>query len=112
MYPTNTEIIELSDGIRIEAQFSSTQRTQPDEKIKETIAHIKPLLVNAIRPLVEVWREINQEMRIDQAEVEIGVGIEASGSFFIAQSTAKANLTVKLILKPDHAESVGNGAGT
>ena len=99
-----TEIIELKDGTRVEAYLPPGQVSLSKEDINKTIEQIKPILTRVTAPIVAVWHELNKEMVIDSAEVELGFGIEASGNFFITQSTAKANLTIKLVLKPPQSE--------
>jgi hypothetical protein len=65
-----------------------------------TIDKIKPLILKACKPIAEVWKELNQDMHIEQAEVELGLGFEAEGNLYITKAKGNANLTVTLTLKP------------
>jgi len=96
-------IIELQDGIRIEVE--------PDEDrlrkisggaipVDKSIDAIKPLLKKACKPVVEVWQELNQDLAVTEAEVEISLGFEAEGNVFIAKGKTNASLTLRLTLKP------------
>jgi len=61
---------------------------------------VKPLLVNAARPVLEAWHELSADMQVEQAEIELGLSFETEGNVFIARGTAGANMVVKLTLKP------------
>ena len=95
-----TQLIELQDGTLIEAEVIGTKISTKEEEVTNSIAQIKPILLRVSEPIVAVWKELSSTVKIDQAEVEIGFGIEAKGNFFIAQSTAKANISIKLTIKP------------
>ena len=70
-----SKLIELSDGTLVEIEVPEN-RAQPisggaAEKIKDaTIDTIKPIILKACRPISEVWKELDQDMHIEQAEVE------------------------------------------
>ena len=100
-----TKLIKLSDDLLVEVEMTEApnqpkQISSATQKVNATIDEIKPLLLKAARPIVAVWEELNQELHIEQAEIELGLGFEAEGDLFIARGTANANLTVKLTLKP------------
>ena len=48
----------------------------------------------------DVWQELNQDMSVSEAEVEIGLGFEVEGNIFIAKGKTNASLTIRLKLKP------------
>lgn len=100
-----TKLIKLEDNLLVEVELSEDpnrpkQIAKATQKVNTTIDEIKPILLKAARPIVAVWAELNQELHIEQAEIELGLGFEAEGDLFVARGTANANLTVKLILKP------------
>ena len=80
------------------------------DKVGTTFDMIRPVLVKTCRPIIGAWKEINQEMHVEEAEVELGLSFEGTGDVFVAKSTAGANLAVKLVLKPERA-SGGKSAG-
>ncbi len=100
----NTKLIELEDGMLVEVAVLPDQAQQIaggfTDKVGATFEKIKPILVKVCRPITEVWAELNKDMQIEKAEVEIGLSFEGEGNLYITKSKAGANLTVKLILKP------------
>lgn len=46
------------------------------------------------------WDELNQDMHIERAEIELGLSFEGEGNIYVTKATASANLVVKLQLKP------------
>ena len=102
------KLIKLEDDTLIEVEVSADQ-AQPmsgglASKVNTTFDKIRPVLINICRPVVETWNEINQEMDIEQAEIELGLSFEGEGNLFVTKSKAGANLTIKLVLIPKKAE--------
>jgi len=63
------------------------------DKIKDaTIERIKPIILKVCKPLSEVWKELNKDMYIEQAEVELGLGFEAEGNLYITKAKGNANV--------------------
>lgn len=99
-----TELIKLEDGTLIEVE-ARAGKTEPiaegfATKVSETFDIVRPVLVKTCRPIIAAWKELSQEMNIDQAEVELGLSFEAEGNLYITKSKLNANLTVKLVLTP------------
>lgn len=99
-----TQLIRLEDGTLVEAQVPDDQAQQISggfaKKVDASFERIKPLLLKACKPIAEAWKELNQDMDIDSAEVELGIGFEGEGNLYITKAKTEANLTVKLVLKP------------
>lgn len=99
-----SKLIELEDGTLIEVEVLEEQAQQIShrfaDKVNTTFDKIQPILVKTCRPIAAAWREINQEMQIEQAEVEIGFSFEGEGNVYVTKAKAGSNLKVKLILKP------------
>lgn len=99
-----TRLIRLEDGTLIEAQVPDDEAEQISgglaKRVDATFEKIKPLLLKTCKPIAETWKELNQEVNIEQAEVEIGLSFEGEGNLYVTKSKASANLTVKLVLKP------------
>jgi len=100
-----SELIKLKDGILVEIENSDNHVEQIAgglaKKVDENIDIIVPLLKRVISPLKNTFDELNKDMSIEKAEVELGLGFEAGGDVFIVKGKAKANLTVKLTLLPN-----------
>ena len=92
-----SKLIELADGTLVEIEVSEN-KAQPiaggaAEKLQDaTIDKVKPILLKACKPIVEVWKELNKDMHIEQAAVELGLGFEAEGNFYITKAKGNANL--------------------
>lgn len=99
-----TKLIRLADGTLVEAEVPDNQVQQIAgnfaDNVQATFDKIKPILLKVCRPLVEVWHELNKDMSIEQAEIELGLSFEGEGNLFVTKTKAGANLTVKLTLKP------------
>ena len=99
-----TKLIELADGTLIEVEVPSDQAQQISggfaDKVSATFDKIHPILVKTCRPITAAWQEINQDLDIEQAEIELGLSFEGEGNLYVTKSKAGANLTIKLVLKP------------
>jgi hypothetical protein len=91
-----TRIITLKDGIRVEAEVTESRVASTDGKVEQTIDSVKPTLVNVARAVASAWNELGY---VEQAEIELGFGFEASGHLFVASTKGNVNLSVKLVLK-------------
>ncbi|NES20137.1 MAG: hypothetical protein F6K41_14700 [Symploca sp. SIO3E6] len=80
------KLIELEDGTLIEVEVPEDQAQQISnrfaDKVSTTFDKIKPILVKTCRNRAASWKEINQEMHIEQAEVEIGFSFEKKGTLY------------------------------
>lgn len=99
-----SELIKLENGVLIEIENSDNNIEQISggsaNQLDKNIDIIVPLLKRVISPLKNTFDELNKDMSIEKAEVEIGLGFEAGGDVFIVKGKGKANLSVKLILLP------------
>lgn len=100
-----TKLIQLADGTLVEVEVYEGQ-AQPlsggyAEKISASFDNMRPILLTICRRLSATLEEVNKEMLIEQAELEIGLSFEAEGNLYITKSKAGANLSLKLVLKPD-----------
>ena len=99
-----TRLIETGDGILIEVEVPEDQVEAISggfsERVDTTFEQVKPLLTKACKPIIEVWKELNKEIEIAEAAIEIGLSFEGEGNIYITKSKASANLTVSLLLKP------------
>ncbi len=100
-----TKLIRLEDGTLVEVEASPGEAQQiaggsAAKRVESNFEKIKPVLIKVCRPITDVWQELNRDMQVDQAEVEIGLSFGIEGDVFIVKSKADANLKVKLVLKP------------
>ena len=99
-----TKLIELEDGTLVMVEVSEDEARQISggaaDKVAESFDQIKPLLKRACKPVSEIFKELNRDMEVDQAEISLGLGFEGEGRLFVVSGKGKANLNVKLTLKP------------
>ena len=97
-----TKLIKLKDGTLMEVeapgQVEQVAFGAP-ERVDAAIETIKPIIVNAVKPISAAWREIGEEVQIEQAEVELGISFEGEGNIYITKVKGGANLNIKLTIK-------------
>ena len=99
-----SKLIQLEDGTLVEVELAPGEPQAMSggiaDKVNSTFDKIRPILLNTCRPIADTCKELNKEMNIDQAEVEIGFSFEGEGSIYVTKAKAGASLNVRLILKP------------
>jgi hypothetical protein len=103
-----TKLIRLEDGTLVEVEASPNEAQQISggsaaQEVNANFDKIKPVLVNISHSITDVWKELkqlNKEITIEQAEVELGLSFELEGNVFVTKAKAGSNLTVKLVIKP------------
>ncbi|MEJ2661888.1 MAG: CU044_2847 family protein [Desulfobacteraceae bacterium] len=99
-----TRLIELKDGTLVEIEASADEPQLISggiaDKVDATFEKIKPFLLRSCRPITEAWQDVNRQVKIEQAEIELGLSFEGEGNLFVTRSKAGANIAIKLILKP------------
>lgn len=102
---TNTKLIRLEDNSFIEVVAATndyenvSSGVKAAKEVESTLDKVAPLLKQICTPIANTWEELNQEVSIEQAEVEIGLSFEAEGNIYITRSKAGANLNIKLVMK-------------
>ena len=100
------KLIELNNGLLVEVEMSQGEiesisgGSDMVEKIDKSMESVKEMLVKSVEPIVQAYEALNQDVVLEKAEVEIGIGFSAEGNIFVAKGKANANLKVKLILSP------------
>lgn len=98
------KLIQLEDGTLVEVDVPEEEVQQISsrfaDRVDATFEKIKPILINACKPIADAWGAIHEDLSIEKAEVTIGLSFEGEGNLYITKSKAGANLTVKLIIKP------------
>lgn len=102
-----TQLIEIQEGILIEVEVPEDSLrhiagggVQHVQHVNSSISAIEPLLLKACQPVKNVFKELNKDMTVSEVSVELKLGFEAEGNFFIASGKTNASMTVKLTLKP------------
>jgi len=100
------KLIELENGLMMEVDVPQSEIEMISgggdmvEKVKSSMGTVESMLIQSVKPIVNAYAVLNKEIKLEQAEVEIGIGFSAEGNIFIAKGNASANLKVKLVLKP------------
>jgi Trypsin-co-occurring domain 1 len=98
-----TRLIELADGTLVEvdanADYSQEISGGLAEKIDSTLDQIYPTLVKTCRPVLAMCRELEKEVSVESAEVELGLSFEGEGNLYLAKFKSGANLVVKLKIR-------------
>jgi hypothetical protein len=98
-----TEIIELKDGLRVEVEAlpaGKLRQTSTNVPLDAAIGQARELLLKAVEPVTSVWGELNKDLSIDQVQIELALGFEATGSMFIAQAKGNASIKFTMTVRP------------
>jgi hypothetical protein len=95
-------LIQLNDGLLVEAETvgATVNAASGASRVERGMEQLVPILKKVCEPVASVWRELNRDLSIQEAEIEIGLNFEAEGDIFIAKSTAGATLAIRLKLAP------------
>lgn len=100
----STKLIRLEDGSLVEVAASTDESEQiagssGAARVEASLDAVIPLLKKACKPLAAAWKELDNDVNIEQAEIELGLSFEAEGNLYITKATTGANLKVKLIMQ-------------
>lgn len=101
-----SQLIELEDGILMEVEVPEEQVQHiaggglQITQVSRSISAVEAILLKACKPVANVLKELNKDMSVNEVEVEVELGLEAEGHFFIAKGKTNASLTIKLKLTP------------
>ncbi len=96
-------LIQIDDGFLVEVELDENAAHPISSgvaaRVSASLNDIGPILIGACRPVISMWHELNKEMVIDQAKIELGLSFEGEGNVYITKAKAGANIIVKLTLK-------------
>lgn len=101
-----SKLIKLDDGILMEVDVPEDQVRQTSgggleiSQVSNSINAIESILLKTCQPVANVLKELNKDMSVNEVEVEVELGLEAEGNFFIAKGKTNASLTIRLKLTP------------
>lgn len=102
-----SQLIKLEDGTLVEVEVRGGEMDEISSDnaraVKASFEKVQDVLKNVCRPIISMWQELNQEVQVEQAEVEIGFSFESEGNVYITKAKAGSNIKVKLVLKPKTA---------
>jgi len=100
------KLIKLDNGLMMEVEASQNEiemiagGDDVVENVDQSMGAVKEVLLKSIEPITEAYNALNQEVILEKAEVEIGIGFSASGHIFVASGKASANFKIKLVMAP------------
>ena len=100
------KLIELDNGLMMEVDIPQSEIEMISgggdvvERVDKSISAVESILMKSVEPITKAYKALNQDMVLEKAEVEIGIGFSAEGNIFIASGKGSANLKVKLVLSP------------
>jgi len=100
------KLIELDNGLLMEVEIPQSEIEMISgggdvvDKVQSSMGTIETMLLQSVQPVINAYKVLNQEIVLEKAEVEVGIGFSAEGNIFVAKGSANANLKVKLVLKP------------
>ena len=101
------KLIKLESGLMMEVEIPQSEiemisggSNDMIEKVESSMGTVEQILIQSVDPIVNAYNTLNQEVVLEKAEVEIGIGFSAEGNIFIAKGKGSANLKVKLVLAP------------
>ncbi|CAA6803586.1 MAG: Unknown protein [uncultured Sulfurovum sp.] len=100
------KLIELENGLLMEVEVPESDIEMISggddliNKVESSMGTVEHMLIQSIQPVINTYNALNQEVILEKAEVEIGIGFSAEGNVFVAKGSASANLKVKLVLSP------------
>ena len=100
------QFVEFDNGVMVEIDIDKSEIEAISggddmvNKVDKSMKNVKGLLLKSVEPIVEAYEVLNQDVVLEKAEVEIGIGFSAEGNVFVAKGKASTNLKIKLILSP------------
>ena len=103
------KLIELENGLLMEVEIADNddviQQISGGEgeivkRVEKSMGTVETMLIKSVQPVINAYNVLNQDIVLEKAEVEVGIGFSAEGNIFIAKGSTSANLKVKLVLKP------------
>jgi hypothetical protein len=91
------EVDENQNGIQ---QINGGDKNEILDRVEGSMSMVESMLIKSVEPITSAYKALNQDVMLERAEVEIGIGFSAEGNIFIAKGKGSANLKVKLVLSP------------
>jgi hypothetical protein len=97
-------LIRLEDGILVEVETSATDPQKVSggliRHVQASLDQIAPVMTAVVNAVTHAWHEIEGDMDMQTASIELGLSFEGEGTVYIAKAKAGSTLTLKLEFKP------------
>ena len=96
-----TSLIKLKDGIEVEVELEENQVMEISNNINvdSSLEQLQEILSKIVKPISNTYKELNKDMSIESAKINIGIKIGVEGNFILAKSSVGANISVELTMK-------------
>lgn len=111
-------IIQLEEEILVEIdideeEFHQISGGSPIAKVSARFDQVAKTLKKICKPITSTFAEINKEVEMKEAEVELGLSFEGEGNIFITKAKGGANLKVTIkFCPPNKFKPVGDDQET
>jgi len=99
-----TKLIELSDGTLVEVSAAPGEVKEIAGSVADLVAsnllRLQDIVTKACRPVLRACLDMSKDVKIEQAEVELGLNFEAEGNIYITKAKGTANLSLKFVIRP------------
>lgn len=100
----HSKLIRLDDGTFVEVELDPSEARQISggsaaKRVQSSLDVVSPVLKRVCHSVSNAWKNVEESVHIEQAEIEVGLCFEGEGNVYIASSKTSANLKVKLIIK-------------
>ncbi len=96
-----TKLIKLDDGLLMEVDVPEDQAQQISggmaQRVAASMEKIRPVLHTVVASIKDSWDDLSKDVRVQQAELEIGLSFEGEGNLYVTKAKAGANFTVRLV---------------
>lgn len=107
-----TKLLRLNNGIYVEAEVEksefTTVSTSNAKNIDKSFDQIIPILRSISSSIASAWKDMDQDVTVNQAEVQVNFSFEGEGNLYVTKAKASANLSVKLVFNPKNRECSEN----
>ncbi len=97
-------LIQLEDGILVEVETSENDPQKVSggmvRHVQASLDQISPIMTAVVAAITRSWHEIEEDMDVHSASVELGLNFEGEGTVYIAKAKVGSTLTLKLEFTP------------
>ncbi|CZF85018.1 CU044_2847 family protein [Grimontia marina] len=96
------KVIEFSDDFKVEVEVNEDEVFEISSGVivENSIDKISELITRTVSPVYDAYKKIEEKCIVDSTKITVGVKFGASGNVFVAKSSAEANISVEINIRP------------
>lgn len=96
------KVIKVSDGLEVEVELrdGDVSEISSYDNLNSSLDQINILLSEVTKPVIDAFQTLSEKAHIESTKVTVGVKFGASGNIFVAKSSAEANISVEMTIRP------------